>query len=1125
MHQPLNTLLGVRSDFSLGESVIASEHVAEIATRLGQTHVAIADTMNVNGLIDISKKAQKAGVELHYGVRLRIVDDPLLKGAEGKDLNKSAYFIKVWPKNDRGMQQVYRLLSRSQQADHFHYVPRLALEEVLSTASPNDCLITTGDAQSVFTRKDWKDIWEFLKTGFRSSLAVEFMAVPQPYYERLNLRAEEALADSDAFAIVHAPVLYEAGKEDALTVNMAIHGRGDFRKPFTYSDPWFKEFLPKTPTEFVAAIKATIEGMNVADPAGAANRGALWKTSFTTGNERFIETTAYRWKKLPVALPSIAADPVAAVTEACRDGIRSRLTRPVFGYQPTQDQIRDVYMPRLKYELGVLRDLGFCDYFLVVADLVNWSKSAGIMVGPGRGSVGGSLVAFLMGITDIDPIRFDLLFERFINPSRNDLPDADLDFMSSRREEVIKYLVKKYGAEHVAGISNYGILGSKSAIKDVGRCYGIHEEQLGATKTVPMIHGQPVDLETAFKESSEIQKLAQDHPKLWKNALLMQGVMRSYGRHAAGTIVAGCPIVERAVIEKSEGGPKVCWDMSVCEDQGLVKLDVLGLSTLDTLARCVRYVKERHARSVDLLSIPLDDAKTLEAFSNGETVGIFQFEGGAARRILKDMAQGSLLTFNDLVAANALNRPGPIDAGLVQDYIDARNGMRRIHLTHPNMGPALAETFNVIVYQEQVMRIAVDLCGFTLSEADKLRKAMGKKDAALMATFREQFTNGAVNTSGLEPKTAEALFDQIEVFAGYAFNKSHAAEYSLISYQAMWLKVHYPVEFYAAALSTVNENKLQVLVTDAKLRGITVLPPDVNISTNEFVIGNDTTLYVPFNRVQGISDRSGNAILKERQNGPFKSIADLRARVPGKDFNVRQVEHLDKVGGFYRIEPGQLEPLDEERRKDQMELMPGLVTGVVVADRVIPTDKVTLARLKEIVDEVNAVSPDPLVKHSSPALGRTPRFMAIMDKPTSEEESDGRFATGRGFAHTAAALKVADLTKNDGYWTGLVKRKPAGRTISAAEMKTYSGFLEREIELLKPPLIVTLGANAARFMVPDLKGDIMDHVGRVYWNKKLQAMIIIGFTPGMCHYDESKFDTLCEVFDLVKAVVCPDPNC
>lgn len=1123
MSEPLNTLLGIRTDFSLGQSVIASEKVAEIAKRLGQKHVAVADTMTVSGLIDIAKKAEKEGVELHIGVRVRVVDDPLLKGKEGKELNKSAFYPKVWAKTEEGMRQIYGLLSTSQQQDHFHYVPRVSLTEVLAL-DPQHVLITTGDSKGVFTRPDFKAIYDALLARF-PDMMVELVAVPTPYYERMNLNAEHVLGfPGQRYAVVTTPILFDRyDGHDGLNgfiINMAIQGRGDFRKPFTYNDPYYREFCPKQVPDFMAAVKATIQGMNIADPMHGSTRGGLW-ANVLRDQARFLDATAYRWKKAPIAIPKLAADAPKAVLEQCKEGVKARLLTDVFGYRPTVEDIREKYLPRLQYEMRVLTDLGFCDYFLVVADLVNWAKSAGIMVGPGRGSVGGSLIAFLMGITDIDPIRFDLLFERFINPERNDLPDADLDFMSTRRDEVIKYLTKKYGDEYVAGINNYGVLGSRSAIKDVGRVFGLHETQMEATKLVPSVHGQPVDLETAYKEVGEIQKFAQKEPKVWKGAVAMQGVMRSYGRHAAGTIVSGVPIRQRAAIEKSDNGPKVCWDMRVCEEQGLVKLDVLGLSTLDTLSRAVRYIKERHARTVDLMQIPLDDPKTLKAFSMGETIGIFQFEGGAARRILRDMAGSSDLTFNDLVAANALNRPGPIDAGLVDQYVQARNGIRTIGLAHPNMAGALSETFNVIVYQEQVMRVAVDLCGFTLSEADKLRKAMGKKDAAMMATFRDKFVQGAYNHSGLDIVPAGELFDQIEVFAGYAFNKSHAAEYSLISFQAMWLKVHYPVEFYAAALSTVGEDKLQVLVIDAKLRGINVRPPDINISTNEFVIGNDTTLFIPFNRVQGISDRSGNSLLRERQKGPFLDTNDIRKRVAGRDFNSRQLDHLTRVGGLVRIEPGSLPADDESRLKDQMELMPGLTTGVIQADRTIPNDKHTLTQLGQIVKDIKAV--DEHVQHVQPSIvatGKgTTRFMVITDAPGNDEEAAGVFATGKSFGYVSNAMKVVDLKKSEGYWTGLSKKKKDGRQLTAAEIRAYSGFLDRELELLKPPVIVCLGSNATRYMLPDLKGNLMDHIGRTFWDKRRQALIIVGFNPGMIFHDENRFDSLAEIFDLVKAIV------
>jgi DNA polymerase-3 subunit alpha len=1122
----VNTLLGLRTDFSLGESAIASEDVAAIAKRMGQKHVAVCDTMTVSGLIDITKSCVKEGIDLHIGVRLRIVDDCEPRGAEGKLINKGAFYIKAWPKNAAGMQRIYKLLSRSTDEDRFFYVSRLTLQDVIDVLADGDMsgrspdvILSTGCAQGLFTRSDHQEILDRLWGHF--VVYNELIAVPTPYYEQINLRSAAGKQGSGNW-IITTPCLHDDGDFERLKINMAIQGRGDFRRAFTYADPFIKDFAPKTVPQLSEAIKATIAGMKVSDPTIDAH---VWKAALAAGNQEFLDDTAFRWAKEPISLPQLVEDAPKGVLEACKAGIMTRLTKEIFGFKPEPASISTDYIPRLKYELDVLTRLGFCDYFIVAADLVTWAKSVGIMVGPGRGSAGGSLVAYLMGITDIDPIRFGLIFERFINPQRNDLPDADLDFMSSRREEVIHYLEGKYGTDKVAGITNYGVLGSASAMKDVARVFGLDMTSFAPSKFIPSVFGKPVDLEEAKTQSGDISKWADQNPKVWAGALAVQGLMRSYGRHASGVIVSGVPITERAVVERDGTSRKVNWDMRVCEEMGLVKLDILGLSTLDTLSRCVQYVKERHGGlRLDILSIPLDDADTLKAFSLGETCGVFQFEGGAAKRILKDMAQivdgvpQSPVTFDDLVAANALNRPGPIEAGLVQDYIDGRNGNRTLALPHPNMKPALAETHNVIVYQEQVMRVAVDLCGFTLADADKLRKAMGKKLPEEMKKMRAQFIAGALSTSGMDEVTAGAIFDQIEVFAGYAFNKSHAAEYSLISYQCMWLKIHYPVEFYAAALSTVDEKKLQVIVNDAAKQGIKVFPPDINISTNEFVIGNDTDLYVPFNRIKGVSDKGGDAILHARKDGPFTSIANLTERVERRLCNIRVVGNLNIVGAFARIE-SQQPATDVSRRKDQMVLLPGLMTGVVTADRDIPKDKFTVAEIVAIRDEVNATDTEAF--HSSPRFGKNAKFMVVFDGPGRSEEMERMFTRGETFQYCAAALMIAELDANDAYWTGLVKRRKAGKMFSPTEIRTYQPFLEREVALLKPPLILTLGNAASRYFVPELKGDMMEHCGRGFYNEKLDAMIIIGFNPQQIYHSDEKLDLLAELFDTCKSVILP----
>nr|WP_151708877.1 hypothetical protein [Acinetobacter brisouii] len=361
---------------------------------------------------------------------------------------------------------------------------------------------------------------------------------------------------------------------------------------------------------------------------------------------------------------------------------------------------------------------------------------------------GGSLVAYLLGITEVDPIRFGLIFERFINPERLDLPDADLDFASSVRHKVVDYLVNKYGEDHVAGISNYATLASASALRDTGRIFDLTPLELSATKLVLKEHGSHVGLEESAKAVPEIEKFKNDYPTVWKHANKLVGTIKSFGQHAAGIIVAGEPIVNRAVVETRGDNPIVNWDKRCVELFGLVKMDLLGLSTLDTLDIARKYIKERHGAEVDLLKIPLDDPKTMNAFANGDTTGIFQLESKGMRQLLKNIAKGGSMTFEDVTAATALYRPGPMDSGLLDDYVAVKQGMKPIEYDHPNMVNALKDTLGVIIYQEQVMKVAVDFAGFTNAEADALRKAMGKKSPEAMAKMEEKFVKGAVEKSG-----------------------------------------------------------------------------------------------------------------------------------------------------------------------------------------------------------------------------------------------------------------------------------------------------------------------------------------------------------------------------------------
>lgn len=1100
-------MIHVQSHFSLGLSTLDTDEIVEAAKKEGHEAVFLADTMTVSAMIDFTKKCRAADIKPIVGVRLRIADDTKVKE---KDLKHQPYELKVYPTNLRGMQAIYRLLTLAYSEERFYYNAKLLLSDVLNDADLDALVITFSDAHSVFLREDAREIIEKISARTtRSQRYAELCPIDSPVWDKINARAIEWSDDLDYNLIATRLVRYLRDGADSLETLSAITANNKLSDPWHHK-PFNKDLCLIGQMEFLKLCVCAKDRIEERFPD--LDQVGRWTEAFNTA-VHFHKQTWFEWSEQEVSLPSMADDEFAALVDMCKNGWKRRFSHIVFGEHRVA--AAEVYRDRLAYELDVIRRMKFSGYFLLVSDIVNWSKINDILVGPGRGSVGGSLVAYLCGITDVDPIRFGLIFERFINPDRIDLPDADLDFMSARRHEVIQYMVDTYGADRVAGISNYATLASASALRDTGRVNDVDPIKLSCTKLVPSLHGNPLSLEDAAKEVPDIQSFSEEFPDIWKTACSLQGKMRNFGRHAAGVVVSGVPLVERAVVERRKNEATINWDKRTSEDNGLVKIDILGLSTLDVIGLATEYIEERYEDIPVLTAIPLDDRDVLSAFAKGDTTGIFQFESAGMRRLLSDIgAEG--ITFEDIAAATALYRPGPMDSGMMDSFVARKAGYEAIEYDHPNMMRALKETYGVIVYQEQVMQLARDLAGFSMTESDHLRKAMGKKLPEEMAKYREQWVNGCVETSAMAEKVAESLFDAIEAFAGYGFNKSHAVEYSLISYQTMYLKVYYPVEFFAAALSVMKEDKLEGLLRDAKDKGITVRPPEINTSTDRFEIMNDTTLCAAFDRVKGISSNTAQAILKAREAGPFESMDDLRDRVERRRCNVRHMEHLNKVGAFSIIEEDQPDAMDPCRLKDQMELMPGLMTEVVEPGRDMITDPEAKKDIVRIVNEYRAVSG---AIHPRVRLGKRAKFMVITDCPTWSEEKEDKMASGMAFQYISEALGMADLDRNDAYWTALCKKPKADKVLSNDEINTYSPFLLREIEVLKPPLIVALGTSAAKFLVKDLKGPVFEHAGKVIFDSALDANIVVGFNPAQIAFDDAKQSALNDLFGQIAEIL------
>ena len=566
----------------------------------------------------------------------------------------------------------------------------------------------------------------------------------------------------------------------------------------------------------------------------------------------------------------------------------------VLRYPQPDEQVKQ----RLAYELSMINEMGFAEYFLIVQDLVNWARTHNVPVGPGRGSAAGSLVSYVLGITTIDPLKYDLLFERFLNPERISMPDIDVDFCFEKREQVIAYIIERYGIDRVAQIITFGTMAARAAIRDVGRALDISYGNVDRiAKMIPAELGVTID--RALEISPDLAAAYQndyDPRRIIDIARAIEGMPRHASVHAAGVVIGRETLSSLLPLQKTSDGHIITqFAKETVEDIGLLKMDILGLRTLTVLDRAVEIIKKTKGVKIDLENLPLDDKQVFRLLQEGDTIGVFQLESDGLRRILRDMQPNR---FEDLIAVIALYRPGPLGSGMVEDFINRKQGRQKVEYMHPALEPILEETYGVILYQEQVMRVASDLANFTMGEADVLRRAMGKKKASEIMAMRDKFIQGAAR-NGIDEGLAGHLFDIMESFAGYGFNKSHSAAYALISYQTAYLKAHYPVEFMCAFLSSVIEHQDRVVfyIKDCKKMGIPILPPDINQSFENFTVGADGIRF-GLGAIKNVGINAVKAIVEARRQGNFSSFFDFCQRVDLTQINKRMVENLINAGCF-----------------------------------------------------------------------------------------------------------------------------------------------------------------------------------------------------------------------------------
>ena len=591
---------------------------------------------------------------------------------------------------------------------------------------------------------------------------------------------------------------------------------------------------------------------------------------------------------MPKYDPPVGKTKEEFLRELCERGLEKRFS-----------EITPEIHERLEHELKIIKDMGFVSYFLIVWDFIHYAKEKGIPVGPGRGSAAGSIVSYLLGITDINPLKYGLLFERFLNPQRLGLPDIDIDFCYERRQEVIDYVTNKYGQENVAQIITFGTMQARAVVRDVGRVMGLSYADVD--RIAKMIPPDPtITLKDALTSERELNNLYKSDPEITRlidTALQLEGLNRHASIHAAGVVIADRPLNNYMPLFKT-GDEQVTtgFSMGILEKIGLLKVDFLGLRTLTVIDQTLKIIKETTKEVIDIDNIPLDDAPTYKLLSSAQTIGVFQVESSGMRDLLKKLEPSR---FEDLIALLALYRPGPIGSGMLDDFIQRKHNRVPIRYDHPKLEAILKETYGIMVYQEQIMQAASSLAGFSLAQADLLRRAMSKKFPEVMEKQRKDFVQGCLKNT-ISTTVANKIFDLIEYFSGYGFNKSHSAAYAMISYRTAYLKANYPVEFMAALLTSERDNtdKIVEYVNEATRMGLKVLPPDVNESDILFKVVDKKTIRFGLLAVKNVGFGSAESIVEARRHGQFSSIQDLCQRIDPRLVNRKVLESLIKCGAL-----------------------------------------------------------------------------------------------------------------------------------------------------------------------------------------------------------------------------------
>ena len=869
---------------------------------LGMEAAAVTDHGTMSGILDYYKTAKKAGIKPIIGIETYVATRSRFDRDPGKD--KQRFHLTVLAMNNTGFHNLMKLSTRAN-LEGMYYKPRIdhdLLEEL------NEGLIVlsgcaSGEIGVALKEDDYdraREIAKWYKSIFGDRYYLELQDHGHPKSNThwdvqakineglIKLSKEldiEMVVTCDGHYLTHE---YQDAHEILLCVGTGSYLSDEKRmslKDFELhlTDP--RDIIDHWGEEFPEVIRNTKKIADRCDVEIELGRILIPKYPLPDGENEHSYLLRLTYQGLLQRYNGASKEEAEKLDP---DEIIPKLS----------EEVRE----RAKMELGVMGNMGYEGYFLIVQDFINWGKSQGIVFGPGRGSAAGSIIAYALNITDLDPLKYGLLFERFLNPDRISMPDIDVDIQDTRRDEVIEYCAKKYGEDHVSNIATFGKMFGRMAVRDVARVLEVpYAESDRLAKLVPPPNqGRHIPLSVSIKEDADLRNEYENNPtakEVLDYAIQLEGTIRSHGVHACGVVIAPDTLVNYIPLEMAQKGVVATqFPMGEVEELGLLKMDFLGLSNLTIINNAMRIIRKAYKKEINLSELPLDDKKTYELFQRGDTTGVFQLESAGMKRYLRGLKP---TTFEDIIAMVALYRPGPMQ--FIDSFIRRKHGEEEITYLHSGMKNSLKNTYGILVYQEQFMQISKEWCGFTGGQADTLRKAVGKKKIDLMKKVKPEFVEGAVKVGGATKEIAETFWTQLEEFANYCFNKSHAACYGLIAYWTAYLKAHYPDAFMAALMTSDHDDtdRLAIEITECKHMGISVLSPDVNESFVEFaVVPNENKIRFGMSAVKGVGVGAVEEVLRAREDGPFTSVEDFARRVSTSKFNRKAWESLIKSGAF-----------------------------------------------------------------------------------------------------------------------------------------------------------------------------------------------------------------------------------